>query len=762
MTSALEAAEQAVAHRPDDPGLWYRLGLARLDSGQIEQSEPCWRKVLALDPGNAKASVNLGLVLQHAGKGEEALEHYRNAVAADPALGQAWFNLGALLLGRGLALEAIDPLRAATTLDPGRPAWLAALGEALGKAGRAREAVESLRAALRGDASLLEAHSELLKLLNLIPDLSPQRVFEEHVEWARRHAAAPRRVHENSRDPERRIRIGYVAADFRLPSIGILLQPVLAWHDKARFEVYCYSDAPAEDPVSWRLRARDVAWRSTAGMSNEQLVDGVREDRIDVLIDLSGHGGRRMPLFASKPAPVQASWLGYPSTTGLEAIDYRIVDAYSCPDGAQAWHIERLVRLPARFQDSPLSHAEQFTRTLESAYRQMWRGWCAGEVPRAFDVAPAGAKPRAAAPGATKAGQARPPRIVLDGVFFQDFNTGISRVWQSLLQEWVASGFAERIVLLDRQDTAPRIPGVRRRVVPRHAYDRLDEDRAMLQRVCEEEKSTVFASTYYSSPLHTPSVMTAYDMIPEVFGSDLRIPMWREKDACIRQARRYVAISENTARDLCNCYPEIDRARVTVAHCGVSRLFRPAATAEVEEFKRRHKIARPYFLLVGTRLAYKNAEAFVRAFARFRERDRFALVCVGGEKDLSPELAALREGSERHVLELDDEELRLAYCGAVALAYPSTYEGFGMPVLEAMASGCPVITTPLASLPEVAGEAALYVKPMDEAGLENAMRRLLEPALRDSLAAKGLEQARKFSWTRMAGIVAHVLTEASA
>jgi glycosyltransferase involved in cell wall biosynthesis len=295
--------------------------------------------------------------------------------------------------------------------------------------------------------------------------------------------------------------------------------------------------------------------------------------------------------------------------------------------------------------------------------------------------------------------------------------------------------------------------------VPRHDYGRLEEDRAMLQRVCDEERAGVFASTYYSSPLTTPSVMMAYDMIPEVFGNDLGIPMWREKQACIRQARRFVAISASTARDLCCFYPEVAPERVAVAHCGISRLFRPAPAAEVEVFRRRYGIGRPYFLLVGSRATYKNAQAFLRAFAAFRDRARFAVVCVGGEERLEPELAALKEGSERHLLRLEDDELRLAYAGAVALAYPSVYEGFGMPVAEAMACGCPVITTRTASLPEVAGDAALYVQPTDVAGLAAALDRIQEPGTRSALIAAGLERARMFSWTRMAQTVAQALGE---
>lgn len=951
MTSAaLEAAERAVASQPDDAGLWYRLGIARLDSGLLAESEPCWRKVLALDPRHAKANVNLGLVLQHTGRGDEALQCYRDAAAADPALAQARFNLGALLLERGQPADAVEPLQAALQLEPAQPGWHAALGSALREAGAPRDAVKSLQTALQLDPSMHRAHSEMLHALNLIPGLTPERIHEEHVEWARRHAGSARiREHANSREADRRLRVAYLSADFRDPSVSLCLQPVLAWHDTSRFDIFCYSDAVEEDPVSWRLRARNVTWRATAGLSDEQFVAGIREDRIDLLVDLAGHtaGGRRMPVVARKPAPVQAAWLGYPCTTGLDAMDYRITDRHVCPDGFERYWAERLVRLPGsqwcfkpefgspdvapppstlqqavtfgslhdllaltpevialwarllrsvpasrliiaargadrpaarlgeklaaagveperiealgdlsaalqlqlhgridinldvfpcsgaaaalrslwmgvpfvtlrgpacasrsaagildevglgelvadtedgyvdtaaalardrerlaclrgelrgRLERSELMQAERYTRGLESAYRKMWRAWCAREPARQMQIEPLASGPRNAfPPPAGKAGAgARPLRVVLDGVFFQDFGTGISRVWQSLLHEWVASGFAEHVLLLDREETAPRFPGVKRRVVPRHSYGALAEDRSMLQRVCDEEGASVFASTYYSHPIGTPSVMTVYDMIPEVFAVDLSQPMWLEKDACIRHARRFIAISSSTARDLCSFYPEILQTQVTVAHTGVSPLFRPAAAGELESFKKRHGITRPYFLLVGSRETYKNAETFLRVFAAHRDRQRLAVVCVGGEKNLQPELQALRAGSERFMLRLDDAELRVAYSGAIALAYPSTYEGFGMPVAEAMASGCPVITTPNASLPEVAGDAAIYVRPMDEAALADALIRIQQPELRNALIAAGLARAKLFSWTKMAQIVARVLAEAAA
>lgn len=283
----------------------------------------------------------------------------------------------------------------------------------------------------------------------------------------------------------------------------------------------------------------------------------------------------------------------------------------------------------------------------------------------------------------------------------------------------------------------------------------------MLQLACDAEQATVFVSTYYSRPLTTPCVMMAYDMIPEVFGVDLRAPEWREKADCIDNARRFVAISRSTARDLSDLYPAIDPLRITVAHCGVAPLFRPCAAGEIEDFRRRYAIADPYFLLVGGRGGgYKNARTFFRASAMLPERMRRAVVWVGGEHALDAEEQALCAGSKIHLLRLEDRELRLAYGAAAALAFPSAYEGFGMPVAEAMACGCPVITTSSASLPEVAGDAAIMVAPTDAEALAQALEHVQHPEVRDELVRRGLAQAQGFSWARMAEAVASVLSEA--
>jgi glycosyltransferase involved in cell wall biosynthesis len=293
--------------------------------------------------------------------------------------------------------------------------------------------------------------------------------------------------------------------------------------------------------------------------------------------------------------------------------------------------------------------------------------------------------------------------------------------------------------------------------VPRHSYDGLDADRAMLQAVCDEERATVFISTYYSTPAATPVAMMVYDMIPEVLNADLGVPAWREKAHCIGRASRFVAISRSTARDLRSFHPAVPAGSITVAHVGVDPLFRPAGATEVDDFRRRHGLSVPYFLLVGSRPSYKNAGTFFRAFASLPDRARYSVLCVGNMPDPGPDQAAACAGSQLQLLSLSDEELRLAYSGALALVYPSTYEGFGMPVAEALACGCPVITTSHASLPEVAGDAAIYVDPFDHGSLAAAMLEVQRAEVRAALLPRGLARAKQFSWTEMARGVAGVL-----
>ncbi|MGB3534380.1 MAG: glycosyltransferase [Microcoleaceae cyanobacterium] len=353
------------------------------------------------------------------------------------------------------------------------------------------------------------------------------------------------------------------------------------------------------------------------------------------------------------------------------------------------------------------------------------------------------------------------PRIAIDGIFFQYYKTGIARVWKSLLETWKHQDFARNIVLLDRVGTAPKISGIRTRRIPAHNYNNTEQDRMMLQYICDDEEVDLFISTYYTTPISTPSVFMAYDMIPEVLGADFNEPMWREKHNSIRHASAYVSISENTASDLAQFFSGISLEEITVAHCGVSNHFSPANVAEINQFKFKYGITKPYFLLVGAGSNYKNAGLFFKAFSQLQSKQGFDIISTGSGYMLGNEYREFTSGCIVHPMQLSDEELRIAYSGATALVYPSLYEGFGMPVVEALACGCPVITCPNASIPEVGGEAVIYVNHNNVNELADALCEVQKPTIRNSLIAAGLEQAKKFSWEKMADIVSEALINAT-
>jgi FkbM family methyltransferase len=352
------------------------------------------------------------------------------------------------------------------------------------------------------------------------------------------------------------------------------------------------------------------------------------------------------------------------------------------------------------------------------------------------------------------------PVILIDGVFFQLYQTGIARVWQSLLEQWANTEFANHILVLDRANTAPKINGIRYRTISAYNYNNTEADKQMLQDVCHEESADLFISTYYTTPIETPSVFMAYDMIPEVLGGNLNEPMWREKHNGIQHASSYISISEHTAKDLHKCFPDIPLESITVAHCGVDPLFSPASEKEINTFKHKYGINKPYFLL-GNLQGYKNSILFFQALSQLVNKQSFDIISTGAGNQLPSEWRQYIPGCTFYGLQLTDEELRLAYAGAVALVYPSKYEGFGMPVIEAMGCGCPVITTRNASLPEVAGAAAIYINDHDVMGLADALCEVQKPSIRNSLINAGLAQAKKFSWRKMAETVSNALVNAT-
>jgi glycosyltransferase involved in cell wall biosynthesis len=354
--------------------------------------------------------------------------------------------------------------------------------------------------------------------------------------------------------------------------------------------------------------------------------------------------------------------------------------------------------------------------------------------------------------------------IVIDGVFFQyGFKSGIERVWRSLLREWLQTGFAERLVFLDRGGAGPRLAGLPTRSVPAWRGDLSAEDSLLLQRICDSEDAALFVSTYYTTPTATPSLMLVYDMIPERLGLGMSDAVWAEKRLAIEHASAYACISESTRHDLLELEPAARGKPAVVVPLGVDD-FAARPERDLDAFRVRYELDRPYFLVVGERCGvdgYKNVSLVFRALRNWPDAYDHELICVGGQPELEPALTRIAPQLRARRLDLSDDELRLAYAGAVALVFPSRYEGFGLPVAEAMACGCPVITTSLSSLPEVAGDAAIYIDPDDTDALRRAFDQVREPSRRTAMIAAGATRAARFQWADAASLFAATLSTAA-
>ena len=341
--------QQILSQEPNHVDALHMLGLVHHQSGQLKSAVELIHRALELDPKRAEFLSDLGLVLAAAGRPEQAIILYRQAIAQKPDFVQAYNNLGNSLKRLGRLDEAIEALRQAVSLEPKFPELLSNLANALKEQGEIDEAIELFRKATELSNNPQIA-SNLLFALHFDPRVGPEQLFEEHKRWNERFArplmpASPQFI--NDRSPNRRLRVGYVSCDFRDHTVARFMLPLLANHDHRVFEIFCYSAARREDAMSQRLRSHADTWRNVVALNDEQLAQVIREDQIDILVDLAMHtDAARLLAFARRPAPVQVTYLAYASTTGLEAIDYRFTDSYlDPPEQDNRWYSEQPIRL---------------------------------------------------------------------------------------------------------------------------------------------------------------------------------------------------------------------------------------------------------------------------------------------------------------------------------------------------------------------------------------------------------------------------------
>lgn len=348
---AVRRLRPLLAADPGNADLLHVLGLALHKAGESEEGVALMARAIERNPRQPDFLINLANIQRERGELAAAEPLLRRAVALAPSYGKGWQVLASLLRQLEKLSEAVECRRKAALLDPTSAPLLVRLASALVDARQVSEALSVYRNALARNPGNVNAHSSLALSSHYLP-VDKAELFAIHQAagaaiTAKLPAAAP---HGNARDPERRLRIGYVSADFHLHSVAFFLEPVFANHDVAKVELFAYSDVAKPDAVTAKLRAMVPNWRDVSALNDAALAEAIRTDAIDILVDLAGHtAGNRLGVFARKPAPVQASWLGYPDSTGLAAMDARLTDAIADPKESNAFAVERLVRLPQGF-----------------------------------------------------------------------------------------------------------------------------------------------------------------------------------------------------------------------------------------------------------------------------------------------------------------------------------------------------------------------------------------------------------------------------
>jgi protein O-GlcNAc transferase len=389
LDSAIAAYQKSLELKPKQPEAFYNLGTALRAKGDWNEAVAAFNQAISLRSDYAEAYNNLGNVLRDKDDLDGAIAAYRQALTLDIKNGLTFYNLASVMRDKGGLVDGvIAALRQAAELRPDDPDVFYELGNALRLGDEPKAAVAALHRALelrpnhsdtyhslgsvyKGLGRLDEALENYDKALELSPhdwtalsnriytiyfhqDYDGARILKEHQEWDKRFGlplAKEILPHSNHRDPDRKLRIGYVSPDYRRHCQSFFTIPLLSHHDHQNFEIYGYSQVPRPDEITEQIKGYTDAWKSTTKLSDAAVAGMIRADQIDILVDLTMHMSNCRPLtFARKPAPIQVAWLAYPGTTGISAIDYRFTDPYLDPPGMNdEFYTEKSYRLPDTF-----------------------------------------------------------------------------------------------------------------------------------------------------------------------------------------------------------------------------------------------------------------------------------------------------------------------------------------------------------------------------------------------------------------------------
>ncbi|HEX5242399.1 MAG TPA: tetratricopeptide repeat protein [Tepidisphaeraceae bacterium] len=425
-SEAILAWRKVLAEHPGSIPVYLKMALCYRAKGPLAEALAVLQEGAAIEPNNLSLMIPLAGCFRALGRLEEAAAQCRRAIELSPRWVEPYNRLAEILTTMGRFSEVEAVYRGAIALDESHAGAHFNLGTNLQGQGRPDEAAAELRRAAELAPNWPATYSRLLLVMLHQDGVDPQDLFEAHQQWASRHGFAgllQNIQYSNNRDPHRKLRIGYLSSDFREHSVMYFLEPVLANYDRLAFEVYCYSDVPGYewDSTTERMYGYVDVLRNITTHGLAEIVKMIRTDGIDILVDLSGHTAPRLlQVMSARPAPVQVTGLGYPATTGLSSIDYRLTDSIADPPGeSDRLHTERLVRL------DPC-------------------GWCYGPPDDAPPVAP-------------------PPSVVNGFITFGSFNLlakmgpRVIGLWSQILKEVAGSRLLLKAQSFSDESTRKRI-----------------------------------------------------------------------------------------------------------------------------------------------------------------------------------------------------------------------------------------------------------------------------------------------------------------
>ena len=359
---ALAAYDKALALRPDLAAAWFGRGNALRELKRLEDALSAYDRAISLAPDLADAWLGRGKVLAQLRQRADAIGAFEKALTLKPDLAEAWLGKGDALHGLARYDEALAALDHALALEPDAPEGWLIRGLVLLDALRQEEALAAFDKAILAKARFAEAISGRIFALDFVSSIGSAEQQKARAIWwqdiGKAIFAQSRIRHVNTRDPDRRIRVGYVSADFRNHSAAFAFRPVLLNHDKKQVEITCYSSTQLADELTGEFQRAADRWRDVIAMSDDDLCAQVQADQIDILVDLSGHSaGNRLGLFARKPAPVQVTAWGHSAGTGLPTIDYLFADPVVCPPQLRHLFAEKIFDLPCLISIDPVPYA---------------------------------------------------------------------------------------------------------------------------------------------------------------------------------------------------------------------------------------------------------------------------------------------------------------------------------------------------------------------------------------------------------------------